>query len=66
MLFNNQSSLQIKDTIQIPNHTETQAFQNNVEAERHIKCVLCDKTFSKFQSLGGHMSKAHPGSSVKY
>ena len=31
-----------------------------------IKCPHCPMTFEKFQSLGGHKSKAHAGQSEDY
>ena len=30
------------------------------------KCGLCDKVFNKSVALGGHQSKAHPGTSKSY
>ena len=31
-----------------------------------VKCEFCDRRFKKPESLGGHVSKAHPGKSVIY
>lgn len=31
-----------------------------------MKCQFCEKVFAKFQSLGGHVSKAHPEKSEVY
>ena len=31
-----------------------------------IKCKVCGKGFEKAVQLGGHVSKAHPGTSVAY
>ena len=33
---------------------------------KEYKCKYCDMTFEKSVSLGGHLSKAHPGSSKPY
>lgn len=32
----------------------------------YFKCPHCPRRFAKFQSLGGHKSKAHAGQSVEY
>ena len=31
-----------------------------------FKCSFCEKRYPKSVSLGGHVSKAHPGTSVNY
>ena len=33
---------------------------------KEYKCKLCEMSFEKSVSLGGHLSKAHPGSSKPY
>ena len=35
-------------------------------SEGHYKCPHCPMTFEKYQSLGGHKSKAHAGQSEDY
>ena len=30
------------------------------------KCCICGQVFRKMQSLGGHMSKGHPGMNINY
>ena len=34
--------------------------------ELPVQCEHCSKRFKKAQSLGGHVSKAHPGASKIY
>ena len=34
--------------------------------DRYFKCPHCPRRFAKFQSLGGHKSKAHAGQSLEY
>ena len=34
--------------------------------EGNHKCPQCDRRFKASTSLGGHVSKKHPGSSAKY
>ena len=39
--------------------------QNQEESKNVYKCSICDRSFTR-NGLGGHMSRAHPGSSESY
>jgi hypothetical protein len=36
------------------------------KGNQKVECSFCERTFSKFQALGGHTAKAHPGFSDVY
>lgn len=58
-----------KGTFDFEKLLETKKFGTTAKPEQtHIMfaCEYCDRKFNKTQSLGGHISKKHPGKSASY